>query len=174
MGAGSLPAPASGGPRTAHRRKQVRLLVAALLIAGSLAFVIVQGLGSALVYFQTADEAVAHRAQLGNQNFNIEGAVVPGSIHRNGETVDFQIASGGVTVPVHSSGSPPQLFAAGVPVVLQGHFAAGDLFLSSQIMVKHSAQYVAAHPNRVKSPYATDPSPGAPASGVRGPAKPAP
>ena len=174
MGSGSSTALDSEATRTSARRKRLRLIVAALLIGGALVFVIVQGLGSALVYFQTADEAVAHRAQLGNQNFNIEGAVVPGSIHRSGEMVDFTIVSKRVTVAVVSSGSPPQLFAAGVPVVLEGHFAQRDIFMSSQIMVKHSARYVADHPDRVKSPYTRGSTPASSMPGARGSGKPAP
>jgi cytochrome c-type biogenesis protein CcmE len=54
---------------------------------------------------------------------------------------------------VHNTGSPPQLFQPGIPVVVVGHFdsASGSTFLSDQIMVKHSADYIAQHPNRVKA-----------------------
>jgi hypothetical protein len=39
-------------------------------------------------------------------------------------------------------------------VVVVGHVAAADspTFVSDQIMVKHSADYIAAHPARVKAP----------------------
>lgn len=165
-----------GSGQTATRRKRLRLAVAAALIVGALGYVIAEGLGSALVYFQTAAQAVHDRAMLGSQDFNIEGAVVPGSIRRAGTTVDFEISSGKTVVPVVSHGSPPQLFQNGIPVVLVGHFAnvpvsanldddpcggalpacataAGLYFDSQQIMVKHSSEYVAAHPTRVTSPY---------------------
>ncbi len=134
------------------KRKKVRLAIAILLIVGAIAFVLAKGLGSSLEYFQTANQAVADRAQLGSQDFNIEGAVVPGTIRRFGNKLTFEIQSKGVVVHVVSTGSPPQLFQAKIPVVLAGHFQ-GITFESNQIMVKHSAQYVAAHPNRVRSPY---------------------
>jgi cytochrome c-type biogenesis protein CcmE len=150
------------------RRVRVRYLVAGLLVAGALGLVLAEGIGSALQYFQTASQAVRDRAQLGSQSFNIEGAVVPGSIHRTGSTVAFKISSGSTVVDVVSHGNPSQLFQGGIPVVLVGHFvngrpprqldpagspSPGFYFSSDQIMVKHSAQYVAAHPDRVRSPY---------------------
>lgn len=139
-----------GGARGGGRR---RLWLAGLVIVGALAFLVLKGLGSSLVYFKTADQAVAARGQLGTSAFQIEGVVVPGSVHPTTVGVDFVIANGGVTVPVTNQGSPPQLFQPNVPVVLVGHFEGpGNHYLSDQIMVKHSANYVARHPGRVTAP----------------------
>ncbi len=57
-------------------------------------------------------------------------------------------------VDVVNHGNPPQLFQPDVPVVVVGHFA-GTSFVSDQLIVDHSAQYVQAHPNRVKAPNGT-------------------
>ncbi len=138
-------APRAGGGR--------RLWLAGLVVVGALAFLLVKGLGSSLVYFKTADQAVASRSQLGTSVFQIEGVVVPGSVQPTASGVDFVIASRGVRVPVTNQGSPPQLFQPDVPVVLDGHFdGQGNHYLSDQIMVKHSADYVAKHPGRVTAP----------------------
>lgn len=139
-----------GVPRSGSRR---RLWLAGLVFVGALAFVLVNGLGSSLVYFKTADQAVAARGQLGSTVFQIEGTVVPGSVQATSSGVDFVIANHGVKVPVTNQGSPPQLFQPNVPVVLVGHFEGpGNHYLSDQIMVKHSANYVAKHPGRVTAP----------------------
>jgi cytochrome c-type biogenesis protein CcmE len=43
------------------------------------------------------------------------------------------------------------MFKPGLPVVVVGHFVGStNLFASDEIMVKHSAAYIAAHPDRVK------------------------
>jgi cytochrome c-type biogenesis protein CcmE len=145
-GRGDAPAQRAGGGRR-------RYWVVALVVAGAVGFLLAKGLGSSIVYFKTADEAVADRAQLGGQTFRIEGVVVPGTVHQSTGQVVFDIRSKAVTVPVVNDGSPPQLFQPNIPVVLEGHFqGAGDRFLSDQIMVKHSAVYVAQHPDRVKAP----------------------
>jgi cytochrome c-type biogenesis protein CcmE len=126
------------------------------VVVGAVTFLLVRGLGNALVYFRTADEAVADRAQLGNQGFRLEGVVVPGTVHQTRDGVDFNVVSKGVSVAVANHGSPPSLFQANLPVVVEGHFVGtGDTFSSEQIMVKHSAVYVAKHPGRVTAPNGT-------------------
>lgn len=129
-----------------HRRRQIIALVA---IAGALAVLVWRGLGNATVYFKTADEAVAQRARLGTHRFRIEGTVEPG-VTQVGSEVSFVIANNDVSVPVLHHGDPPQLFKPGIPVVLEGHFS-GTTFASDRIMVKHTASYVAKHPERVRT-----------------------
>ncbi len=149
--------------RPPRQRKRVhtsrRLLVAGLVIVAAIGFLLWKGLTSAVVYFKTVNEAVASRASLSGVNFQIEGVVVAGSLHQlPGGRTAFEITSSGVTVPVVDTGQPPQLFQACIPVVLGGQFVGStDTFAADQILVKHSQQYVAAHPNRVKSPRTCSP-----------------
>ena len=79
-----------------------------------------------------------------------------GTVRDAGGTTAFNIASKGVVVPVSHTGDPPELFKPGIPVVLEGHFD-GDTFASDRIMVKHSEDYVAQHPDRVTVPPTTVP-----------------
>lgn len=143
-------------PSPEQRRQKRRLAVVGLVLLGAIGFLIFKGLTSAIVFFKTANEAVAQRASLGDSTFQMEGMVLPGTVHtertRAATTVAFVVESDGVKVHVTNTGSPPQLFQPGVPVVVVGHFVgASDLFASDQILVKHSNQYIAAHPNRVKA-----------------------
>lgn len=129
------------------RRRQV---VAGVVIAGAVAFLLFQGLGNATEYFKTADQAVADRAALGTKQFRIEGTVV-NDVKRAGAETSFSIFANNVTVPVLDTEDPPQLFKPGIPVVLEGHWAAtGPVFDSDLIMVKHTASYTAAHPDRLQ------------------------
>ena len=129
-----------------------RMGVVAVVILAAIGFLLFKGLTSAIVFFKTANEAVAQRATLGNSDFQLEGTVVHGSVrHVSGNVYRFAVESNGVSVVVDNTGSPPQLFRPGLPVVVVGHFVgSGDLFASDQIMVKHSQSYIAQHPNRVK------------------------
>ncbi|MHB1785310.1 MAG: cytochrome c maturation protein CcmE [Acidimicrobiales bacterium] len=121
-----------------------------VVVAGAIGFLLFQGLGNAVVYFKTASEAQAARASLGSRDFRIEGTVVKGTLHEVGNSVEFAITQGGVTVPVVNQGSPPQLFQPCIGVVLEGHFQAGTpTFFSNQIMVKHGPVYTAKHPGRL-------------------------
>jgi cytochrome c-type biogenesis protein CcmE len=149
LSAGSQSGPALPRPR---RRRSKRLWVVFALLIGAFVFLLVEGLGSSLNYFDTVNQAMAHRATLGTTTFRLEGDVVPGSIHPTAKGTDFAVSEGSHTVFVDNTGSPPQLFQVNIPVVVVGHFASTTSadFVSNQILVKHSATYIAQHPNRVK------------------------
>jgi cytochrome c-type biogenesis protein CcmE len=151
------PPPAGSGPGApGHRRRprtRIRLLVVFAVLIGAVVFLLVEGLGSSLDYFDTVDQALAHKATVGTMTIRLEGTVVPGSIRPTSTGTDFVMSGdGGKTVAVHNTGSPPELFQTNIPVVVDGHFASSTstLFVSNQIEVKHSATYIAAHPTRVK------------------------
>ena len=55
---------------------------------------------------------------------------------------------------MENTGSPPDLFQPDIPVIAVGHFA-GSAFVSDQILVKHSSNYIAQHPARVTAPNGT-------------------
>jgi cytochrome c-type biogenesis protein CcmE len=144
------------GPRSrASLGSRRRLVVAVVVITAALGFLLYQGLGSATMYFRTADQAVADKGRLGTSRFRIEGTVDPG-LHTAGAAVDFDITANNVTVPVVHSGPQPQLFKAGVPVVLDGHWVAGGAYFASDtIEVKHDENYKTSHPDRLKRAGAT-------------------
>jgi cytochrome c-type biogenesis protein CcmE len=137
----------------ARRRSSKRLWLVFAVLLAAFVFLLVEGLGSSLNFFDTVDQAFAHRATLGTRTFNLEGDVVAGSIHPTAAGTDFTISEGRNTVAVANTGSPPQLFQVGIAVVVVGHFTSSRsrAFVSHQILVKHSENYCAANPNRVKS-----------------------
>jgi cytochrome c-type biogenesis protein CcmE len=141
----SRPGPAV---RTSHR---LRYAVVGLVLVGALGFLVAKGLGTALNFYLPADQAVAQRATLGAKTFNLEGVVEPGSIRPTASGVDFVVTAGATKVAVQNTGSPPDLFQPNIPVIAVGHFA-GVGFVSDQILVKHSSNYIAQHPARVTAP----------------------
>jgi cytochrome c-type biogenesis protein CcmE len=146
---GGTGGPALPGPR---RRMGKRLWLVFGLLAAAFVFLLVEGLGSSLNFFDTVNQAYAHRSTLGTTTFNLEGDVDRGSIHPTRLGTDFTISEGARRVKVVNTGSPPQLFQVNIPVVVIGHFtsATSSEFVSHLILVKHSANYIAAHPDRVK------------------------
>jgi cytochrome c-type biogenesis protein CcmE len=122
--------------------------MAGLLVAGGLGYLTFQGLSNATVYFRTADQAVAERAHLGARTFRVEGTVV-NDVMREADATRFDIYANGVTVAVVDVKQPPQLFRPGVPVVLEGHWS-GAVYEADVVMVKHTASYAEAHPERLK------------------------
>jgi len=156
-GSGAAPPVPTGPPTgaaTAGSGHRVRYAVVGLVLVGALGFLVAKGLGTALNFYLPADQAVAQRASLGTRTFNLEGVVERGSIHPTPNGVDFVVSSGATRVRVQNTGSPPDLFQPEIPVIAVGHFD-GSTFVSDQILVKHSSDYIAQHPGRVTAPNGT-------------------
>ncbi|HVA52090.1 MAG TPA: cytochrome c maturation protein CcmE [Acidimicrobiales bacterium] len=134
-----------GGWRTIGVLAVLALAVLALLS---------QGLLHSLNYFETIPQAMGSRVKLGTETIRLEGVVKPHTINRTSSGASFEMTGGGKAVFVNAHGSPPQLFRANIPVVVVGHFTTptSDTFYGTQILVKHTASYIAAHPKRVKAP----------------------
>jgi cytochrome c-type biogenesis protein CcmE len=136
-----------------RRRASKRLWLVFAVLAAAFTFLLVEGLGNSLDYFDTINQAFAQRATLGTTTFRLEGTVVPGTIQPTATGTSFSIAQGSHVVHVVNTGSPPQLFQPSIPVVVVGHFttATSTNFASSSILVKHTSVYIAQHPGRVKA-----------------------
>ena len=127
------------------------LVVLALAIFALLS----QGLLHSLNYFDTVDQVLAARAKIGTSEIRLEGVVKPHTVDRTARGASFVVTgSGSNQVDVVETGTPPQLFQANIPVIVVGHFASAtsSIFDGTQIMVKHTASYIAAHPGRVRAP----------------------
>lgn len=144
----SVDKPVASAPRV--RKRSRRPIYVGIVVIAALGFLIGKGLDNATMYFRTADEAVAQRQSLEGKRFRLEGTVVPGSIKQNGTFVDFNVVSKTTTVQVHNQGQPLGIFQDNIPVVVEGKFATGsNVFDSDRILVKHSSDYTAKHPDRV-------------------------
>jgi cytochrome c-type biogenesis protein CcmE len=138
--------------KSSSRRRSIGVLV---VLAAAIIALLSQGLLHSLNYFDTVDQAFAARAKIGTSTIRLEGVVKPHTITRTSRGASFWITgSGSREVYVISRGTPPQLFQANIPVVVEGHFTTrrSTTFDGTQILVKHTATYIAQHPRRVKAP----------------------
>jgi cytochrome c-type biogenesis protein CcmE len=143
-------APDGAGARTASSsgaRKWVAVSVLVLLVLG-LGYVLFQGLNDAATFFYNVDEAVEQRSDLEGDRFRMQGNVVDGSIEETGSGVDFVITYNDVDVPVSHTGTPPELFGTGIPVVIEGTFD-GAGFASDEILIRHDNEYDEENPDRI-------------------------
>jgi len=141
-------------PPSKRRGRRRSIGVIAILVLAILAL-LSQGLLHSLNYFETINQAMTSRAKLGTQTFRLEGVVVPHTIDRTSSGAKFEMSGGKhQEVFVSAHGLLPQLFQADIPVVVEGHFLSdtSNNFYATQILVKHTASYIAEHPNRVKAP----------------------
>jgi cytochrome c-type biogenesis protein CcmE len=137
------------------RRGRGRTIGVLVVLVLAVLALLSQGLLHSLNYFETIDQAMSARAKLGTSTIRLEGVVKPHTIDRTASGASFTMTGGnGKEVFVSAHGSPPQLFQANIPVVVEGHFTSATSlhFYGTQILVKHTASYIAAHPKRVKAP----------------------
>ena len=145
-------------PPSSPSRSKRRSILVLVVLAVTIAALLSQGLLHSLDYFKTVDEVFANRGAVGTSMIRLEGVVKPHTITRTSAGASFLLTgSGDHEVSVVAHGTPPQLFQANVPVVVVGHFvtANSDVFDGTQILVKHTASYIAQHPTRVKAPNGT-------------------
>jgi len=161
--------PRDVAPRSGSRLVPM-LIVGVICVA--LVAVLFQTLGNASLSFTNVDEAVERRAEFGESRFLLQGTPIDRASTVTGiatgaaavadsPSVVFAVAFEGVTANVVHEGNPAETFQPGVPVVLEGHWAAdaddevfeamvseglnpnpdGWYFRSSRMMVKHDNEY---------------------------------
>lgn len=117
--------------------RYLKFVVPAALLAGVLVVLMVN-LSSALVYFNTPSEVAAREASA--ERLRLGGRVMPGTVEEAGGSVTFLVEDCDESVTVIHTGVPPQLFAEGIGVVVEGTWT-GDSFESDTMLVKHDEQY---------------------------------
>jgi cytochrome c-type biogenesis protein CcmE len=142
-------------PPTSKSSNRGRTIGVLVVLGLAILALLSQGLLHSLNYFDTVDQVMASRAKIGTTTIRLEGVVKPHTITRTSSGASFWLKGSGTNeVYVKSKGTPPQLFQANIPVVVEGHFSTRHslTFDGTQILVKHTATYIAEHPKRVKAP----------------------
>lgn len=111
-------------------------LVAAVVVA--VALLAAAAAEGSLDYYRTPSQVLA--APSGGQ-VRLGGLVVPGSIHRQGETIRFALTDGRHQVEVVSDVVPPQTFRSGQGAVVQGTLDGRGVFEARSVVVRHDNQY---------------------------------
>jgi cytochrome c-type biogenesis protein CcmE len=129
---------------------------ALVVLVAAFGYLMYSGVEDNLVYFLTPAELIAKGEQAIDRPVRLGGQVVPGSVVWNADSIEltFRVTDGTQEIAVHSSGAPPQMFRAGIGVVVEGKLLRNAVFESHSLMVKHSNEYRApepgeTHPDRI-------------------------
>ena len=142
------------------RSRRFKVAVAAVVLVVVAAFVIIQGLRNATLFFRNVDEAIEQRDDLGDRRFRLQGRVVPTSVTADGGVTTFDVVHNCQVASVRHITDPPELFESPwIPVVLEGKWTPGDVvtlggdddhyFLSDRMLVKHTNEYASVNEQRV-------------------------
>jgi cytochrome c-type biogenesis protein CcmE len=126
---------------TRKRRRLVALGVGLALLASGTALVL-NALRDTLVFFYSPSELAA--AEPPNRPFRIGGLVEEGSLSAEAgqATVRFRVTDLTAALAVEFTGIPPDLFAEGQGVVVQGTLRADGVFVASEVLAKHDETYM--------------------------------
>lgn len=117
--------------------------IGSVAIVGGLAYLLLGGLSSNIVYFLTPGELIAKGASAVDASVRLGGQVKPGTVQWNAAKIDlrFIMTDGKQEVAVHSTKAPPQMFRDGQGVVVEGRLGKEGVFEATSLMVKHSNEY---------------------------------
>lgn len=116
--------------------------MAGVAVLGIASLLIYQALTNSLVYFILPSEYAQNPAQFANRRIRLGGIVEEGSIHFDSQALrlNFVVTDSIQRFAVQHYGTPPDLFQENTGVVIEGDFD-GDMFLSNNLLVKHSEVY---------------------------------
>jgi cytochrome c-type biogenesis protein CcmE len=128
-----------------------KFLVGALLIVGSVGFLIAEGVKETGVYFLTPAELAAKTSAdptfVDNVGFKVGAKVVPGSIRRDNatRTIDFRVSDGIKTYPVTYRGLVPDTFtdANDIEVIVEGRLGHDGVIRATDVLAKCGSRYEA-------------------------------
>jgi cytochrome c-type biogenesis protein CcmE len=123
-----------------RRPARARYVVLGLACLAALGFLLWKGLTDSAVYYRTVTESIERRDDGDADRFRMAGDVVPGSVVETDDGVAFTMTDGAATASVVHHGAPPELFADGVPVVVEGKWE-GATFRSDRILIRHDNEY---------------------------------
>ncbi len=118
-------------------KRYAKFVIPAVVLIGVLV-ILMANLSSSLVYYNTPVEVQAREAS--DSRLRLAGRVSPGSVVEEDTTVVFNVDDCDTSVSVIHTGVPPQLFAEGIGVVVEGTWN-GSVFESDTMLVKHDEQY---------------------------------
>src|SRR5439155_11426772 len=85
--------------------KRIRLVLAAVIVAGALLYLIVGGIRGAIVYYTTPSELLAQGPSAVGRTMRLGGQVMPGSRRWNGGTLELRFTLGDGNA---GAGHPPR------------------------------------------------------------------
>ena len=126
-------------------KRNIKFAVGILIIIVSAIWFGITGFREGNAYYLTADELVKMKDTLYNKRIRVAGKVVPNSIERKSDGLEFNIEQNNIIIPVsYSMNEPiPDTFNDNVQVVVSGKLKENGIFESDAIQAKCASKYEA-------------------------------
>ena len=125
--------------------KAAKIGVTSLVLLTAFGVLLYTTLGESMQYYKYVDEVVAQPATWKDKNLQVHGHVVPGSIGRKRDSLDyrFEIQRNGQKLTAFYTGVVPDTFKADAEVVLKGRLQPDGSFHVDEdgVMAKCPSKY---------------------------------
>lgn len=127
-------------------RASHKVLLAGVLVVGTVGFLMASGIKETGVYFLTPSELaskVSADPSFHDVGVKMGAKVVSGSIERDvaTQTIRFQVTDGQITYPVVYRGLAPDTFTDDVEVVVEGRLQPDGTFRATTLLAKCGSRY---------------------------------
>jgi cytochrome c-type biogenesis protein CcmE len=122
--------------------KTAKVTVTGVVVATALGIMLYTTMGESMQYYKYVDEVMAEPQAWEGKKLQVHGYVVPGSIGRKRDALDYQfdLQRNGQVVRAYYTGVTPDTFKDDAEVVLTGQLTANG-FLATEMTAKCPSKY---------------------------------
>jgi len=121
---------------------KLKFIIAILIIAGALSYLVFAGVKDTMVYYLTISELEAKVPSVYGERVRVSGNVVPGTIVKDMKgNLEFQITDGENIINVAYKGIVPDIFKDDVEAVVEGQYSENKVFMADVLLAKCPTKY---------------------------------
>lgn len=121
---------------------KLKFIIAILVIAMGVSYLVYGGVKDTMVYYLTVEELQQRVPSVYNERVRVSGTVVPGTInHEHDGVLEFQITEGGENMDVVYNGIVPDIFKDDVEAVVEGVYTEQNIFEADTLLAKCPTKY---------------------------------
>lgn len=130
------------------QKSHSKIILAAIIVMATLAWLAFTGVRDNKSYYVTIGELQAMGNKAYVRHLRVAGNVAPGSIHRSGTFVDFNLLEQNHTLKVSYKGvePPPDTFKDDAQALAVGTYGRDGVFHATQLQAKCASKYAPAKP----------------------------
>ena len=127
----------------ANKNKKLKFGIGIAIILAAVGWEAVSGFQQSKTYYVTVKELTSGKSA--HKHVRVGGIIVPGSIHRSGQTLTFRISQDDESIPVTYIGKEtlPDDFKGGANAIVEGNYLADGTFNAQQVQAKCASKYQA-------------------------------
>ena len=127
----------------ANKNKKLKFGIGIVIILIAVGWEAVSGFQESKTYYVTVKELTSGKAN--HEHVRVGGVIVPGSIHRMGQTLTFRLSQDDMSIPITYIGNAalPDDFKGGANAIVEGDYAADGTFRAQAVQAKCASKYKA-------------------------------